>query len=115
MIRRPPRSTLFPSRRSSDLLVLHEGRGLKQRRSGLFWSLPVLHPPARATEEACSSLPRVRIGDLPNPIQGSTSRVFGPLVGASPSRVVRDPKARPISSGLPLPCLWGERHDGAHP
>src|SRR5258708_27057162 len=70
MIRRPPRSTLFPSRRSSDLLVLHEGRGLKQRRSGLFWSLPVLHPPARATEEACSSLPRVRIGDLPNPIQG---------------------------------------------
>src|SRR6266436_36872 len=42
-------------------------------------------------------------------------RVFGPLVGASPSRVVRDPKARPISSGLPLPCLWGERHDGAHP
>src|SRR5258705_3180891 len=36
-------------------LVLHEGRGLKQRRSGLFWSLPVLHRPARATEEACFS------------------------------------------------------------
>ena len=53
-------------------LVLHEGRGLKQRRSGLFWSLPVLHRPARATEEACFSLPRVRIGDLPNPIQGSS-------------------------------------------
>src|ERR1700677_1463336 len=52
-------------------LVLHEGRGLKQRRGGLFWSLPVLHQPARATEEACSSLPRVRIGDIPNPIQGS--------------------------------------------
>src|ERR1700730_91945 len=54
-------------------LVLHEGRGLKQRRSGLFWSLPVLHRPARATEEACSSLPGVRIGVLPNPIQGSTA------------------------------------------
>src|SRR5208283_5968245 len=53
-------------------LVLHEGRGLKQRRSGLFWSLPVLHRPARATEEACFSLPRVRIGDLPNPIQGGS-------------------------------------------
>src|SRR3984957_14293310 len=60
-------------------LVLHEGRGLKQRRSGLFWSLPVLHRPARATEEACFSLPRVRIGV--SPIQ---SKAVQP--GLEPSR-----------------------------
>src|SRR5580698_7436076 len=68
-------------------LVLHEGRGLKQRRSGLFWSLPVLHRPARATEEACSSLPHVRTGDSPVQSKGSTAGSLSPLVGASPSRV----------------------------
>ena len=67
--------------------VLHGGRGLKQRRSGLFWSLPVFHQPARATEEACSSLPRVRIGDTPQSNPRQNRRVLSPRVGASPSRV----------------------------
>jgi hypothetical protein len=72
--------------------VLHGGRGLKQRRSGLFWSLPALHPPARATEEACSSLPRVRIGESPqsNPRQ-QTAR-FLALRRRVPIARRRDPK-----------------------
>ena len=84
-------------------LVLHEGRGLKQRRSGLFWSLPVLHRPARATEEACFSLPRVRIGVLPHPIQGGSSGSLSPHVGASPSRVAGTSKTRIISGRLAAP------------
>jgi hypothetical protein len=39
-------------------LVLHQGRDLKQRRSGLFWSRLVSR--ARYSEEACPSLPGVR-------------------------------------------------------
>src|SRR6202045_1384959 len=75
-------------------LVLHEGRGLKQRRSGLFWSLPVLHPPARATEEACSSLPAVRIGTLPIQSKADWSGCRVPGTGASPSRVGATSKTR---------------------
>ena len=36
--------------------VSHGGRGLKQRRRGLFWSLPA-RPKAGVTEEATTSLP----------------------------------------------------------
>ncbi len=51
--------------------ALSRGRGLKQRRSG-FFGLCRPPPPARVTEEACSSLPAVRTGS-PLPIQGSLS------------------------------------------
>src|SRR5262249_52955721 len=49
--------------------ALSRGRGLKQRRSG-FLGLCRPPPPARVTEEACSSLPAVRTGIPPsNPRQ----------------------------------------------
>src|SRR5262249_60353038 len=55
--------------------ALSRGRGLKQRRSG-FLGLCRSPPPARVTEEACSSLPAVRTGISPsNPRQLSGSRV----------------------------------------
>src|SRR6185312_13848678 len=44
--------------------ALSRGRGLKQRRSG-FLGLCRSPPPARVTEEACSSLPAVRAGVSP--------------------------------------------------
>src|SRR5215475_4343376 len=80
-------------------LVLHGGRGLKQRRSGLFWSLPVLHKPARATEEACSSLPAVRSGVSPFQSKAAWSGFRVPGTGASPSRVGATSKTRITSGG----------------
>src|SRR5690242_10140462 len=54
--------------------ALSRGRGLKQRRSG-FLGLCRPPPPARVTEEACSSLPAVRTGLSPsNPRQLSGIR-----------------------------------------
>ena len=47
--------------------ALNGGRGLKQRRSGLFWSRWPLNKVS--TEEACSLLPRRGTGS-PAPIQG---------------------------------------------
>src|SRR5262249_35107782 len=87
--------------------VLHGGRGLKQRRSGLFWSLPVLHLPARATEEACSSLPRVRIGDLPNPIQGSTAGSLA-FSSARPHRASSETQGPGHIERLAAPFACGE-------
>src|SRR4029078_3585520 len=49
--------------------ALSRGRGLKQRRSGFLGLCPP-PPPARVTEEACSSLPAGRTGIPPsNPRQ----------------------------------------------
>ncbi|GEP11545.1 hypothetical protein MGN01_33900 [Methylobacterium gnaphalii] len=47
--------------------ALHGGRSLKQRRTGFFG---LVGPPKAATEEACFSLPGVRLGFSP-PIHGS--------------------------------------------
>src|SRR5581483_4198056 len=46
--------------------ALRGGRDLKQRRSGLFWSLPIPSFGVGSTEEALL-LPAVRCGALPNP------------------------------------------------
>ena len=64
--------------------ALSRGRGLKQRRSG-FLGLCRSPPPARVTEEACSSLPAVRTGLSPsNPRQFERDTMCS--VGASPLR-----------------------------
>jgi hypothetical protein len=56
-------------------LVLNGGRDLKQRRTGFFG---LVGPPKVSTEEACLSLPRVRIGiSLSKPRQHR--RVKSPL------------------------------------
>lgn len=47
--------------------ALHGGRSLKQRRTGFFG---LVGPPKADTEEACFSLPGVRLG-IPHPIHGS--------------------------------------------
>ncbi|SOR30486.1 protein of unknown function [Methylorubrum extorquens] len=47
--------------------ALHGGRSLKQRRTGFFG---LVGPPKADTEEACLSLPGVRLG-FPHPIHGS--------------------------------------------
>src|SRR2546423_7749371 len=45
MIRRPPRSTLFPTRRSSDLIVRHvDDRRDSTGRSGAGRGVEILHP-----------------------------------------------------------------------
>src|ERR687898_3524651 len=61
--------------------VLNGERGLKQRRTGFFG---LVGPPKVSTEEACFSLPGVRSGAFPFPIQGS-------IVGCRTQR--------------PVPCL----------
>ena len=59
--------------------ALRWGRGLKQRRSGLFWKARQVR---RITEEACPSLPDVRMGSpQSNPRQHH--RVSSPDVGVS--------------------------------
>src|SRR2546426_5390051 len=56
MIRRPPRSTLFPTRRSSDLHLPDRGQllGLDQLRAGLAQLLR--HPGEGRSEEHTSEL-----------------------------------------------------------
>jgi hypothetical protein len=93
--------------------VLRGGRGSKQRRSGLFWSLPVLQRPARATEEACPSLPGVRIGcSRSHPWHHGRERAPALIVSPSHDKAA----SRPMGSGGDPPCeRLGECHDRAHP
>src|SRR5262249_3267948 len=81
--------------------ALSRGRGLKQRRSG-FLGLCRSPPPARVTEEACSSLPAVRTGILPIPSKAA-ERQQSAGVRPSPARagdklLSRDTRARKARS-----------------
>ncbi len=53
---RTRRGNRQPENQTGAPRVSHGGRGLKQRRRGLFWSLPA-RPKAGVTEEATTSLP----------------------------------------------------------
>lgn len=74
-------------------------RGLKQRRSGLFWSLPGLHRPGLLKRQLL--LPAVRFG-IPVPIHGTNRRSWGPRPGsAAQSAVSALARSRPSASVRP--------------
>src|SRR5215831_4130967 len=68
--------------------ALNGGRGLKQRRSGLPWSLPAFHR-RRGYRRGLFIIAGRAEWDLPIPIQGSTAGREPTFASASPSRTRR--------------------------
>ena len=96
--------------------VLNGGRDLKQRRSGLFWSLPALHKPA-GNRRGLSFIAG-RAAGSPHPIQGRLSRLSNATLVASSIARQRGVRIRHHSDARALAlrtAVWGEHHDRAHP
>ena len=78
--------------------ALREGRDLKQRRSGPYWSLPALTEGVGVTEEALL-LPAVRNGALPNP--SSDEKVSGAFIRNSLVTTAQGSRLWPASGRRP--------------
>src|SRR6185436_5212801 len=108
--------------------ALREGRDLKQRRSGLFWSLPIPMVGVGSTKEALL-LPAVRCGALPNPSSDIRIRTpdtkchIGALrpacrrheAGSGPPRAKRNLRFTPGTTAQGLNGEGNYRNDRTHP
>src|SRR5207245_4675659 len=85
--------------------ALNGGRGLKQRRTGLPWSLPAFHR-RRGYRRGLFIIAGRAEWDLPIPIQGSTAGREPTFASASPSRPRRS-SSQPASPGGSPPAAVG--------
>src|SRR3712207_9044386 len=99
MIRRPPRSTLFPSRRSSDLRIVGE---VVVKNDGWRRTLQAIHPPPITI----SSAPTSTVGGvLAGPIVAAYTTPKGYMnTGAAAHKApAHPPRGRKPSSSLDPP------------
>src|SRR2546426_9454635 len=96
MIRRPPRSTLFPTRRSSDLV-----RGRRAGRTLLIGDAPLLAPD---TVRIHVSTPRLHLNDPVDPVPLAIRGTDNVRFGVTTTDSSGTPRSEEHTSELQSPC-----------